>query len=70
MRARGSGEGAEDLVELGEAVLPLLREDDVPVGDDVELGAPAFDGLGVVALAPSSVARLTARLSYPLQTGQ
>ncbi len=50
MRARRSGESAEDLVELGEAVLPLLREDDTPVGDDVELGSPAFDGRGVVSL--------------------
>jgi hypothetical protein len=50
MRTRRSGERAEDLVELGEAVLPLLREDDTAVGDDVELGTPAFDRRGVVPL--------------------
>ena len=48
METSGSGERDENLVDLGKAVFPLLREDDTPVGDDVELGTPALDRLGVV----------------------
>jgi hypothetical protein len=39
---------SNDLVVLGEATLVLLAEDQLPVGDDVELALLAGDDLGLV----------------------
>ena len=48
-----------DLVVLREAPFLLLREDQVPVGDDVELALLARDGLGVVSGALVQLGRET-----------
>jgi hypothetical protein len=44
---------------LGEAAFLLLREDQVPVGDDVELTLFARDGLGLVSGALVQLGRET-----------
>ena len=56
------GEGGEDLVELGPAALPLLREDHRIVRDDVVLALLALFGLGAVAV-PAQVGGETRRPS-------
>ena len=48
-----------DLVVLREAAFLLLREDQLPVGDDVELTLRARDGLGVVSGALVQLGRET-----------
>jgi len=41
----------DDLVVLGKAALTLLAEDQLPVGEDVELALLAGDDLGLVRRA-------------------
>jgi hypothetical protein len=52
-------QGRDDLVVLREAAFLLLREDQVPVGDDVELALFARDGLGLVSGALVQLGRET-----------
>ena len=52
-------QGRDDLVVLREAAFLLLREDQVPVGDDVELTLFARDGLGLVSRALVQLGRET-----------
>ena len=52
-------QGRDDLVVLREAAFLLLREDQVSVGDDVELTLFARDGLGLVSGALVQLGRET-----------
>ena len=68
---RGLAESAQDLGRLRPAALTLLREDERVVDEDVELALLARLRSRPCARPPSmSAARLAARSSYPLQTGQ
>src|SRR5207244_9874347 len=54
-----SGQRPNDLVVLREATFFLLREDQLPVGDDVELALLTGNGLGVVCGALLQLGRET-----------
>ncbi len=58
-RRRRLRQRPNDLVVLREAAFLLLREDQVPVGDDVELTLRARDGLGLVSGALVQLGRET-----------
>ena len=52
-------QGRDDLAVLREAAFLLLREDEVPVGENVELTLFARDGLGLVSGALVQLGRET-----------
>ena len=61
-RLGDGSERADDVIRFGEPVLRLLREDEIAVGDHIELAARSFDHLGFDAESVSNRGRQTGGL--------